>query len=148
MPTDSSSAHHSGNRDFPSTRPDLNGKAGLFVPSAACDMAHPAALKAGVAIVGFGNADGTVTVYFEANRFDDSSLHKWEHKARKAYERMVARAPTVSKGRLAAADVEHVGTIDGDGISLQHPERLQRWLTWSGAVDTAPAQAVVLWKNR
>jgi hypothetical protein len=79
-------------------------------------------IRLGAGIVGFGNPDGTLTVYFESNRFDESSLHKWENKARKAYDRMVAGAPTVSKAKLNASMLEQIGIIDGMGIHLKQPE--------------------------
>ena len=148
MSTESTTAPLKPGADVPHGRPDLDGKAGVFVPSAEFDLKNSTTLKRGAAIVGFANDDGSLTIYYEANRFDDSSLHKWEHKALKAYERMIARAPTVSKTRLAAAQVEHIGIIDGDGISLKHPDSLRRWLAWSDAADTAPAQDIVLWRVR
>lgn len=134
-------------KDTPVGRPDIDGKAGVFVPTAEFDIANSATIKLGAGIVAFGNPDGTLTVYFEANRFDDSSLHRWEHKARKAYDRMVMGAPTVSKTKLDAKLLEQVGIIDGMGINLKNPEGLQRWLEQSNALDTAPDQAVVLWKT-
>lgn len=145
MSTNQISKH---DKDVPIGRPDHNGKAGVFIPSTEFDMASSTTLRRGAGIVGFGNEDGTLTLYFEANRFDDSSLHKWEHKARKAYERMVMRAPTVSKTKLDPKLVQLVGVIDGDGINLKHPDSLQHWLAWSNAADTAPAEPVVLWNRR
>lgn len=134
-------------KDTPVGRPDLDGKAGVFVPSATFDLANSATIKGGAGIVGFGNLDGTLTVYFEMNRFEDSSLHRWEHKARKAYDRMVMGAPTVSKTKLDAKFLDQVGIIDGMGINLKNLEGLQEWLAQSNASDTAPAEAVVLWKT-
>lgn len=135
-------------KDTPVGRPDIDGRAGVFVPTNAFDLSNTTTIRKGAGVVGFGNPDGSLTVYFEANRFDDSSLHKWENKARKAYDRMVMNAPTVSKAKLDARMLEQVGTIDGMGIHLKHPERLQQWLELSGALDTAPADAVVLWRNK
>lgn len=135
-------------KDTPVGRPDIDGRAAVFVPTGAFDLGNTTTIRKGAGVVGFGNPDGSLTVYFEANRFEDSSLHKWENKARKAYDRMVMNAPTVSKAKIDARMLEQVGTIDGMGIHLKHPERLQHWLELSNALDTAPADAVVLWRNK
>lgn len=135
-------------KDTPIGRPDTDGRAGVFVPSEAFDAGSNAAIRMGAGIVGFGNPDGTLTVYFEGNRFDESSLHKWENKARKAYDRMVMSAPTVSKAKMLASMLEQVGIIDGMGINLKQPERLHQWLEKSNALDTAPASPITLWKNK
>ena len=134
-------------KDTPVGHPDVDGRAGVFVPTDDFDLANTTTIRKGAGIVGFGNPDGSLTVYFEANRFDESSLHKWENKARKAYDRMVMRAPTVSKAKIDARMLEQVGIIDGLGISIKQPERLQQWLTLSNALDTAPEGAVVHWKK-
>ncbi|MES2740164.1 MAG: hypothetical protein V4754_04355 [Pseudomonadota bacterium] len=135
-------------KDTPLGRPDVDGLAGIFVPTAAFDVDNGNSVKWGAAIVGFGNTDGSLTVYFEANRFDDSSLHKWENKARKAYERMVMGAPTVSKAKIDAQMMDQVGTIDGSGIRVQFPERLHAWLLHSKALDTAPEGDNIFWRTR
>ena len=135
-------------KDTPVGRPDIDGRAGVFVPTELFDSAANSAIRSGSGIVGFGNPDGSLTVYFEANRFEDSSLHKWENKARKAYDRMVMGAPTVNKAKIDAKMLEQVGLIDGMGIHLKLPEGLQRWLEQSNAADTAPAGPVVLWKTK
>ena len=135
-------------KDTPIGRPDLDGRAGVFVPSAEFDLDNTTTIRRGAGIVGFGNPDGTLTVYFEANRFDESALHRWEHKARKAYDRMVMAAPTVSKAKIEAKFLEQLGIIDGMGISVKQPEALQRWLALSDALDTAPETSTVLWKNK
>ncbi|HAT31467.1 MAG TPA: hypothetical protein DCW29_11630 [Janthinobacterium sp.] len=135
-------------KDTPVGRPDIDGRAGVFVPTGDFDLENTTTIRKGAGIVGYGNLDGSLTVYFEANRFDDSSLHKWEHKARKAYERMVMGAPTVSKTKIDARMMEQVGIIDGMGINLKHPERLTHWLTLSNVLDTGPEQSIVIWKNR
>lgn len=135
-------------KDTPVGRPDHEGRAAVFVPSEMFDETKNAAIRKGSGIVGFGNPDGSLTVYFEANRFDDSSLHKWENKARKAYDRMVAGAPTVSKTKINANMLDQVGIIDGVGIHLKAHERVQQWLEMSNALDTAPAAAVTLWKTK
>ncbi|MRW85661.1 hypothetical protein GJ698_16395 [Pseudoduganella sp. FT26W] len=135
-------------KDTPVGRPDTDGRAGVFVPSPSFDAGANAAIRMGAGIVGFGNPDGTLTVYFEANRFDETSLHKWENKARKAYDRMVMGAPTVSKAKINASMLEQIGIIDGMGIHLKQPERLEQWLALSNAQDTAPAGPVTLWKTK
>lgn len=135
-------------KDTPVGRPDTDGRAAVFVPTAAFDAGSNAAIRLGAGIVGFGNPDGTLTVYFESNRFDETSLHKWENKARKAYDRMVMSAPTVSKAKLNASALEQIGTIDGMGIHLKQPERLTQWLQQANALDTAPASPITLWKTK
>lgn len=135
-------------KDTPAGRPDTDGRAGVFVPSEGLKIDAASQIRRGAGIVGFGNPDGSLTVYFEANRFEDSTLHKWENKARKAYDRMVMGAPTVSKARLTANMLDQVGIIDGRGIQLKHPDMLQQWLAVSDALDTAPAEPVIVWKQR
>lgn len=135
-------------KDTPIGRPDTDGRAAVFIPSESFDAGSNAGIRMGAGIVGFGNPDGTLTVYFEGNRFDESSLHKWENKARKAYDRMVMGAPTVSKAKINASMLEQVGIIDGMGIHLKQPERLQLWLQQANALDTAPASPITLWKTK
>lgn len=136
-------------KDTPIGRPDIDGRAGVFVPTDQFDLENTTTIRKGAGIVGYGNLDGSLTVYFEANRFDDSSLHKWEHKARKAYDRMVMGAPTVSKvSKIDSKMLEQIGTIDGMGINLKNPERLGLWLERSNLAETAPEHAIVLWKNK
>lgn len=89
-------------KDTPVGLPTIGGRAAVFVPTDLFDIANSSTIRKGAGIVGFGNPDGSLTIYFEANRFDDSALHKWENKARKAYDRMVAVAPTVSKAKMDA----------------------------------------------
>lgn len=135
-------------KDTPVGLPVVGGRAGVFVPTEQFDLKNSTTIRKGAGIVGFGNPDGSLTVYFEANRFDDSSLHKWENKARKAYDRMVMVAPTVSKAKIDAKHLEMVGYIDGTGITLKMPERLAEWLAQSDALDTAPSGSVVLWGKK
>ena len=134
-------------KDTPVGRPDIDGRAAVFVPTAEFSAEQGAAIRKGAGIVGYGNLDGTLTVYFEANRFDESNLHKWEHKARKAYDRMVSGAPTVSKTKIDSKQLEQIGIIDGMGINLKHPERLTQWLEFANLQDTAPHEAIVLWRK-
>jgi hypothetical protein len=135
-------------KDTPVGRPDTDGRAGVFVPTEQFDLRATTTIRKGAGIVGFGNPDGTLTVYFEANRFDEAALHRWEHKTRKAYDRMVMAAPTVSKAKIEAKFLEQVGIIDGMGINLKNPDALERWLKISDAMDTAPENHVVLWKQK
>lgn len=134
-------------KETPVGRPDIDGRAGIFVPTAEFDV-NGTVIRKGAGIVGFGNLDGSLMVYFEANRFDETALHKWEHKVRKAYDRMVMAAPTVSKAKMDAKFLEQVGIIDGMGINVKQPERLTHWLEISDAMDTAPETPVIAWKNR
>jgi hypothetical protein len=135
-------------KDTPVGRPDTDGRAGVFVPTEAFDLNNTTTIRKGAGIVGYGNPDGSLTVYFEANRFDEANLYKWENKTRKAYDRMVMGAPTVSKAKIDAKMLEQIGVIDGMGIQVKHPERLQEWLTVSNALDTAPADTMVLWAKK
>lgn len=135
-------------KDTPVGLPVVGGRAGVFVPTELFDVASSTTIRKGAGIVGFGNPDGSLTVYFEANRFDDSSLHKWENKIRKAYDRLVMVAPTVSKAKMDAKYLEMVGYIDGLGVTLKELDRVNEWLASSDAMDTAPAGAVVLWGKK
>ncbi len=135
-------------KDTPVERPGLDGRAGVFVPTEAFDLAGSSTIRKGAGIVGFGNPDGSLTVYFEANRFDETSLHKWENKIRKAYDRLVMVAPTVSKGKMDAASLELIGYIDGAGITIKQPESLTHWLTISNALDTAPEGTQITFGRR
>ncbi len=94
-------------------------------------------------MVGFGNKDGSVMIYFEGNKFNDSSLFKWEHKVMKAYDRMVKLAPTVNKVTLDADNLEQIGFIEGSGITIRKMEALTRWLEQSNALDSAPDGPVI-----
>lgn len=135
-------------KDTPVERPGLDGRAGVFVPTDSFDLAGSTTIRKGAGIVGFGNPDGTLTVYFEANRFDETSLHKWENKIRKAYDRLVMVAPTVSKAKMNASTLELVGYIDGSGITVKLPESLTHWLTVSDALDTAPEGTQITFGRR
>jgi hypothetical protein len=135
-------------KDTPVGRPNIDGRAGVFVPTEHFDLANSTTIRKGAGIVGFGNPDGSLMVYFEANRFDESALHKWEHKARKAYDRMVMAAPTVSKAKIDAKMLEYIGYIDGAGITLRQPEKLTAWLDLADALDTAPESANVVWGKK
>jgi hypothetical protein len=125
-------------RDTPMERPNPGGRAAVFVPHPEAEEAVAAALNNGSGMVGFGNADGTVTVYFENNKFRDPGLHKWESKAFKAYGRMVERSPTVNKLTCDAANLEQVGFIQGHEIMVRDMDKLALWLQRSDASDSMP----------
>lgn len=125
-------------RDTPMERPHPGGRAAVFVPHPEADEAVANALNNGSGMVGFGNADGSVTVYFENNKFRDPGLHKWESKAFKAYGRMVERLPTVNKLTCDAGNLEQVGFIEGPEIQVRNMEKLAQWLQRSNAGDSMP----------
>ena len=129
--------------DIPPERPDVNGRAVLFVPSMKSKQDVLLTVRTGSAIVGFGNPDGTFTVYFESNRFNELALSTWEHKAYKAYERLTENMPTASKMTIDGGNFEAVGYIDGKGINIRRMEILQRWLRLSGARDTGPQSELI-----
>jgi hypothetical protein len=125
-------------RDTPLDRPSPGGRAAIFVTAEGAEEAVTEVIKNGAGICGFGNTDGTVTVYFEANKFNDSSLHKWENKAFKAYDRMVKQAPTVNKVIADADNFIQIGIMEGTEILVRNMEKLQTWLKRHGAEDTMP----------
>jgi hypothetical protein len=128
---------------MPHERPDADGRAALFVPSTSVKEDILMSIRAGAAVVGYANHDGTITVYFESNRFDDPVLAKWEHKARKAYDRLIDNAPTVSKLSASADNFEQIGYINGKGLTIRRMESLKRWLTDSNAMDSCPETEIV-----
>jgi hypothetical protein len=101
-------------------------------------------IRKGAALVGYLNHDRTVTLYFESNRFNDPLLLKWEHKARKAYERLTQNAPTVSKLVASYDYFEPIGSITGKSIHIKRMPQLKRWLEQSDALDTCPESEVVI----
>lgn len=125
-------------RDTPMDRPNPGGRAAVFVPLADGDPAVIEMFKRGSGMVGFGNHDGSVTVYFENNKFNDSALHTWQNKVFKSYDRMVKGAPTVNKLTCDADNLEQVGFVEGQEILVRDMEALSNWLTRSGAADSAP----------
>lgn len=130
-------------QDIPVERPDADGRAALFVPSNGVKEDVLLTIRKGAAIVGFANHDQTVTVYFESNRFDDPVLAKWEHKARKAYDRLIENAPTVSKMNTGPENFEQIGYINGKGITIRRMESLKRWLLYSDAIASCPESELV-----
>lgn len=125
-------------RDTPMERPNPGGRAAVFVPHPDAEEAVANAVNNGSGMVGFGNPDGSVTVYFENNKFRDPGLHKWESKAFKAYGRMVERMPTVNKLTCDAANLEQVGFIEGQEILVRDMDKLAQWLKRSNASDSMP----------
>ena len=123
-------------RDTPPDRPNPGERAALFVPHPEADEAVANAVNNGSGMVGFGNPEGTVTVYFENNRFRDGGLHKWENKVFKAYLRLVERLPTVNKLSCDAANLVQIGIIEGPEILVRDMEKLAEWLQRSGAADS------------
>jgi hypothetical protein len=130
----------------PMGRPHRQGQAALFVPIPGFESEWPTTLKKGAAIVGFGNPNGTLTIYFESNRFNDSSLHKWEDKAQAAFRRMIDHLPTTSKATLPPSQLEQVGIMEADGLRLTRIESLKRWLHHSQALDTMPQTSELNWR--
>ncbi|WP_147373969.1 hypothetical protein, partial [Massilia cavernae] len=102
--------------DTPMERPSAGGRAGVFVPGPDANEAVRMAMKNGSGLCGFGNLDGTVMIYFENNKFNDSALAMWKDKVFKAYDRMVNLAPTVNKLNCDAASLQQVGFIKGREI--------------------------------
>jgi hypothetical protein len=130
-------------RDTPMDRPNPGGRAAVFVPRADAEETVTEVLKNGSGMCGFGNPDGSVTVYFENNKFNDSSLHLWQNKVFKAYDRMVKRSPTVNKLTCDAANLEQVGFIEGTEILVRGMPALVEWLQRSNAADSVPASAEI-----
>lgn len=126
-------------QDLPLERPDGNGRAALFVPTASIKDDVLEAVRKGSAIVGFGNHDRTLTIYYESNRFNEPNLVKWEQKARKAFERLADNLPTVSKMVSKPENFEQVGYISSKGILIRRMAKLTAWLEASEALDTGPA---------
>jgi hypothetical protein len=124
-------------------RPNPGGRAALFVPHPQAEEAVAAAFSNGSGIAGFGNPDGTVTAYFENNKFRDPGLFKWESKVFKAYGRMVERAPTVNKLVCDASNLEQVGFIQGHEILVRDMQLLEAWLKRSNAGDSMPEGAQI-----
>jgi hypothetical protein len=125
-------------KDVPMVRPDPGGYAAVFVPRPGADEFVLEAVKNGSGLAGFDNGDGTVTVYFENNRFNDSALDKWESKVFKAYDRMVKRLPTTSKLTCEYGNLQAIGVVGGAQIVVSNMGALNDWLERTGAAGTAP----------
>ncbi|KQQ33597.1 hypothetical protein ASF61_11030 [Duganella sp. Leaf126] len=126
-------------QDLPLERPDSpTARAALFVPTANIKGDVLETVRLGAAIVGFGNHDRTLTIYYESNRFNEPNLVKWEQKARKAFDRLADNLPTVSKMISKPENFEQVGYINSKGILIRRMEKLRHWLAQSDALETAP----------
>jgi hypothetical protein len=129
--------------EIPQDRPDPGGAAAVFVPRVDADEFVLEALRNGSGMAGFANGDGTVTVYFENNRFADAALAKWENKVFKAYDRMVERMPTTSKLTCDGSNLQAIGVVAGAQIAIGDMEALTGWLQRTGALDSAPEGPLV-----
>ena len=130
-------------QDLPQERPDADGRAALFVPKADIKEEVLQTLRLGAAVVGFGNHDRSVTIYFESNRFNEPALQKWEQRARKAYDRLIDNLPTTSKMTTRLDYFEQVGYINGKGITIRRMDSLKRWLEQSEQLESAPESEFV-----
>ena len=128
-------------RDTPLDRPNPGQRAAVFIPSGQADESITDPLKGGAGMVGFGNRDGSVTVYFEGNKFNDSSLFKWENKVFKAYDRMVKISPTVNKLSTDSENLVQIGFVEGGEILVRDMAALQAWLEHMRSVDSMPESA-------
>ena len=125
-------------RDTPVDRPSPGGRAAVFVPRVDAEEAVAEMLRNGSGMVGYGNIDGSVMVYFENNKFNDPALHSWQNKAFKAYDRMVKGAPTVNKLSCDAGNLDQVGYIQGAEILITDMAPLTEWLKRTNTLDSAP----------
>jgi hypothetical protein len=125
-------------REIPLDRPDPGGYAAVFVPRADADEFVLEAVRNGSGMAGFANGDGTVTVYFENNRFADPALGPWQSKVFKAYDRMVKRMPTTSKLTCDQGNLRAIGVVGGAQIVVSDMAALTDWLQRSDALASAP----------
>ena len=125
-------------QDLPQERPEPRGRAAIFVPSGTIKDDVLQLVRKGAAVVGFGNHDRTVTIYYESNRFNEPALQKWEQRARKAYDRLIDNLPTTSKMTTRLDYFEQVGYINGKGITIRRMDSLKRWLEQSEQLESAP----------
>ena len=125
-------------KDTPMERPDPGERAAVFVPHAQADESLTSMVKNGSGMCGFGNPDGSVTVYFENNKFNDPGLYKWESKVFKSYDRMVKRSPTVNKVTCDAGSLVQVGFVEGPEIMVRDMSVLAGWLRRSGLAGSMP----------
>ncbi|HEY0065241.1 MAG TPA: hypothetical protein VGC21_24190 [Telluria sp.] len=124
--------------ETPMERPGPGKRGAIFVPRANGDPATVSLFQNGSGLVGYRNPDGSMMIYFENNRFNDSALHSWQNKVFKAYDRLVNGAPTVNKVSCDANAVEQVGFVQGSEILVIEMPSLTDWLTRSNALDSAP----------
>ena len=132
-------------KDTPIGHPQANGFVALFVPVAGSEAELPSNVRNGAGIIGFGNPNGTLTIYFESNRFNETSLHLWETKVRTAYRRMIDHLPTTSKAVIPPHQLEQVGTMGAEGLRLTRFDSLKRWLAYSKLIETAPESEHLNW---
>lgn len=132
-------------QDLPLERPEVGGRAALFVPTSSAKEDVIETIRKGAAVVGFGNHDRTLTIYYESNRFNDPALFKWEQKARKAFDRLAENLPTVSKMVSKPENFEQVGYISSKGILIRRMAKLLNWLEISEASDTGPEAETITW---
>jgi hypothetical protein len=125
-------------QQIPEDRPDPGGYAAVFVPRLDADEFVLEALKNGSGMAGFANGDGSVTVYFENNRFADPALGAWQSKVFKAYDRMVKRMPTTSKLTCDQGNLRAIGVVGGAQIVVSDMAALTEWLQRTGALASAP----------
>jgi len=125
-------------RDTPMHRPAQGMRAAVFVPRDDAEEGVAEMFKNGSGMVGYGNTDGSVQVYFENNKFNDGALLSWQNKIFKAYDRMVKSAPTVNKLSCDAGNLQQVGIIEGSEIMVTDMAQLMEWLTRSNAAASAP----------
>lgn len=125
-------------RNIPLERPAPGGAAAVLVPRAGAEERVRELLRNGSGMAGYANGDGTVTAYFENNKFGDPGLFKWESKLFKAYDRLVNGAPTVNKLTCDASDLLPVGLVVGPEIMVYDMAALADWLSRSGAPESAP----------
>jgi hypothetical protein len=130
-------------KEIPDNRPDPGGYAAVFVPCADADEFVLDAVKNGSGMAGFANGDGTITVYFENNRFADVALGTWQSKVFKAYDRLVKRMPTTSKLTCDNDNLQVVGVVGGGQIVVSDMAALNGWLERTGALATAPEGPLV-----
>lgn len=130
-------------KDVPIHRPGPNERAAVFVPHNEADQAVRDLLRNGAGMVGFGNPDGTITVYFENNKFNDSALHRWQDKCFKSYDRMTKGAPTVNKVTGDAGNFVQIGLIEGYEILITEMTQLRRWLERCGVLDSGPEETQI-----
>jgi len=124
--------------EIPMERPAPGKRAAVLVPRAGAEEWVRELLRNGSGMAGYANGDGTVTAYFENNKFRDPGLARWERKVFKAYERLVNSAPTVNKLTCDASDLLAVGLVAGPEIMVYDMGALAEWLRRSDAVDSAP----------
>ena len=132
-------------QDLPLERPDADGRAALFVPTSAAKEDIVQMIRKGAAVIGFGNHDRTLTIYYESNRFNEPTLISWESKERKSWERLLENLPTVSKETVKQEKIEHFGYISARQITIRRMALLQGWLDKSDCGETGPTQEIITW---